>query len=195
MNRAIKPLVLACLAVSTLLTVSCASGPGGTTGIDSTIDARVLQAKSQAALDKLYHNNPTALLLAKNADGVLVFPKITKGGLLIGGALGDGALFERNNPTGFYRSISASYGLQFGLQKYGYALFLMDDKALNTLKRSGGWEAGSSPNLVVLNQGSSASLTTTTANKGIYAIGFDYLGLMAGLSLEGTKVTRLNIEP
>lgn len=164
-------------------------------GIPSKVDHEALGANSRAALDKLYKSNPTALLLARNAEGVLVFPKITKGGLLIGGAYGDGSLFQRNNETGFYRSISASYGLQFGLQKYGYALFLMDEAAVRSLNSSGGWEIGSDPNLVVIDQGFSTTLSTTTAHTGTYAIGFDYKGLMAGLGLQGTKITRLNIGP
>jgi lipid-binding SYLF domain-containing protein len=195
MQGALKPLVLTILTALTLLSASCASGPGGDRGIVSTTDARQIESKARAALDRLYRNNPAALSLAQSAQGVLVFPEMLKGGLVLGGSLGDGALYQRNSPTSYYRSISASYGLQAGLQKYGYALFLMDDEALQSLNESGGWELGSSPNLVLVDKGVSASLSTTTVNKGTYAFGFDHKGLMAGIGLQGTKITRLNIEP
>ena len=129
------------------------------------------------------------------AKGVLVFPEVTKGGFVVGGAWGDGALYERNKPTGYYRTIQASYGLQAGLQKYGYALFLMDDAALRNLNKSGGWELGSAPNITVVDTGAAISLSTTTLTKGTNVVFFDQKGLMAGLGIQGTKVTRLNIQP
>ena len=183
------------LSVLVLLTVSCASGPGGSRALVSDTDARKIEAKSRAALDKLYRTNPKALQLAENAEGVLVFPDIVKGGFVVGGAGGDGALYQRNRPTGYYRSVAASYGLQAGLQKYGYALFLMDDQAMQSLNKTGGWEVGSAPGLAVLDKGWSGSLSTTTLKKGSKAIFFDQKGLMAGLGMQGTKITRLAIQP
>ena len=179
----------------TLLTVSCATGPGGSHALVSNADARKIDRKSRDALEGLYRTNPKARALAANADGVLVFPEIIKGGLVWGGAYGDGTLYQSNRATGYYRSISASWGLQAGLQKYGYALFLMDDKALRALNATGGWEIGSAPNLTVIDKGAAGSLSTTTARKGTYAIFFNQKGLMAGLGLHGTKVTRLAIQP
>ncbi len=163
--------------------------------MESNTDARKIETQSRAALSKLYSENPRALRLSKKAEGVLVFPNIIKGGIGFGGGAGDGALFQRNRPTGYYRSISASYGLQLGLQKYGYALFLMDKAALSNLNRSGGWEVGSTPNLTVLDSGVAGSLTTTTVDSGTYAMFFNQKGLMAGLTIEGTKITRLDIKP
>jgi lipid-binding SYLF domain-containing protein len=178
----------------TLLTASCTSGPGGRDAIASNTDARGIERKSRTALEKLYQTNPKARTLANKAEGVLVFPDIVKGGLVWGGAYGDGALYQRNRATGYYRSISASWGLQAGLQKYGYALFLMDDKAMGALNASGGWEIGSAPNLTVVDKGMAGALSTTTLDKGTYAVFFDQKGLMAGLGLQGTKVTRLAIQ-
>ena len=161
----------------------------------SNADARKIESKSRAALEGLYRTNPKARKLGTHAQGVLVFPEIIKGGLGVGGAYGDGALYQRNRATGYYRSLSASYGLQAGLQKYGYALFLMDDQAMRALNASGGWEIGSAPSLTVIDKGAAGSLSTTTLNKGTYAVFFDQKGLMAGLGLQGTKVTRLAIKP
>jgi lipid-binding SYLF domain-containing protein len=82
--------------------------------------------------------------------------------------------------------------LQAGVQKFSYALFLMDDAAVRNINRTGGWELGSSPSLVVVDRGMAASLSTTTINSGTYAFFFDQRGLMAGLGLQGTKITRIH---
>jgi lipid-binding SYLF domain-containing protein len=126
---------------------------------------------------------------------VLVFPEIIRGGLVVGGAYGDGALYQQDRATGYYRSIAASYGLQAGFQKHGYAVFLMDDEAMRALNASDGWEIGSAPSLTVIDKGVAGSLSTTTLQKGTYAVFFDQKGLMAGLELQGTKITRLAIQP
>ncbi len=183
-------LLLPCFA---LLIPSCATGPGGIYALPSHADARKIDQKARAALDRLYSSNQRARELGARSQGILVFPDIIMGGLGIGGAWGDGALYLRDRPTGYYRSISASYGLQAGLQKYGYALFLVDEAAIQALNAAEGWEIGSAPNIVVVDKGIAESLSTTTLEGGTYAIFFDQRGLMAGLSLQGTKVTRLAI--
>lgn len=195
MKRLSRLLSLAIGSALALLTVSCATGPGGTHALASTTDARKIDQKSRAALEGLYRANPKARDLAARSQGILVFPDIVKGGVVIGGAYGDGTLYLRNRPAGYYRSISASYGLQAGLQKYGYVLFLMDEAAIRSLTASDGWEIGSAPNLVVIDKGAAGSFSTTTLEKGTYAVFFDQKGLMAGLGLQGTKVTRLAIQP
>jgi lipid-binding SYLF domain-containing protein len=194
-NKIKRLLAVTFLSALPFLAASCASGPGGSQGLTSSTDARKLDQKSRVALDNLYRSNPKARNLAANADGILVFPSIVKGGLMIGGAYGDGTLYQRNRSTGYYRSFSASYGLQAGIQKYGYALFLMDEEAIRALNASGGWEIGGSPSLVVVDKGAAGSLSTTTLDKGTYAIFFDQKGLMAGLGLQGTKISRLAIRP
>jgi lipid-binding SYLF domain-containing protein len=94
--------------------------------------------------------------------------------------------------AGYYNTIQASYGLQAGLQKYGYALFLMDDSAIDWVNKSNGWELGTGPSIVVVDAGKAKSLTTTTMHSKIYVVFFDQKGLMGGLGLQGTKVTRIS---
>jgi lipid-binding SYLF domain-containing protein len=195
MHKITKPLSFVAIAAMTLLAASCASGPDGNRALNSSTDARKIEVSARTALDQLYRTNPQALLLAKHAQGVLVFPSITKAGFVFGAAGGDGALYQRNKATGYYRSISASWGLQAGIQKYSYALFLMDDNAIKALNKSGGWDLGASPNIVVVDKGISESLSTTTITKGTYMIAFGHKGLMAGVDVNGTKITRLNIHP
>ena len=142
------------------------------------------------ALEKLYSESETARVLGQKAKGILVFPEIVKGGFLIGGQYGEGGLLINKKLSGNYNTIQVSYGLQAGLQKYGYALFLMTESALKWLDKSDGWELGVGPTIVVVDQGVSKSMTTTTAKAEIYAFFFDQKGLMGGLGLQGTKITK-----
>jgi len=142
------------------------------------------------ALDKLYEREPGAKALGAKAKGILVFPSIVKGGLIIGGAYGTGALRVGGQTVGYYNTVSASYGLQIGAQKFGYAMFIMTDEALKYLENSNGWEIGVGPTVTVADAGFSSSFSTTTAKSSIYAFFFDQKGLMAGVGLQGTKITK-----
>jgi lipid-binding SYLF domain-containing protein len=153
------------------------------------------------ALEKLYAKSLAAKALGETAKGVLVFPGIVKGGFLVGGQFGEGALLKKKKSqtsaqvwsvTGYYNTIQVSYGLQAGIQKYGYALFFMTDSAMKWIDKSDGWEIGVGPSIVVMDIGAASSATTTTLKSEIYAFFFDPKGLMAGLGLQGTKITRIN---
>ena len=104
---------------------------------------------------------------------------------------GEGALLSGGRTLGYYNTAAASYGLQAGVQKFGYALFFMTDSSLGYLKKSGGWELGTGPSFVVVDAGMAKSMTTTTLRKDVYAFFFDQKGLMAGLGLQGSKITRI----
>src|SRR5262244_969698 len=144
------------------------------------------------ALTTLYKNTPGAKALADKAVAVLVFPSIVKGGFIIAGQFGDGALRKNGKTAGYYRSLAASYGFQAGAQSFGYVLFFMDDDSVRYLDRSDGWEVGTGPSLVVLDQGFGKNFSTTTLQKGVYAYIFNQKGLMGGVGIQGTKITRIN---
>lgn len=158
----------------------------------SAATAAQLTADGQAALNRLYSQSERATRYAKEARAVLVFPKIIKAGLLIGGQGGEGVLFVHGRPTGYYKIHAVSYGLQAGGQSFSYALFLMNDAALRYLNKSDGWAIGSGPSVVVVDKGAAKSTTSTTVAKDVYAFPFGQKGLMAGLGLEGSKITRIN---
>jgi lipid-binding SYLF domain-containing protein len=151
-----------------------------------------LNRESEAALHTLISTNPAAATVAKNAKAVLIFPNIVKAGLIFGGAYGEGELKVGGNLDGYYNSVSASWGLQAGGQSYGYAVFLMNDSALKYVHESHGWEIGTGPTIVVVNEGVAKNLTSSTLQKDAYAFIFDQQGLMASLSIEGTKVSRIH---
>ena len=151
-----------------------------------------LNASGQAALHRLYSQSDRARRYARDAHAILVFPKIVKAGLLIGGQGGEGVLFVHGRPTAYYKIGAVSYGLQAGGQSFSYALFLMNDGALRYLNKSDGWAIGSGPSVVVMDKGVAKSTTSTTVAKDVYAFPFGQKGLMAGLGLEGSKITRIN---
>lgn len=152
--------------------------------------ARNIDRDVNIALQKLYQSTPAAKNLAKIAKGILVFPNIIKGGLIIGGQYGEGALRVRGKTTGYYKTVAGSYGLQIGAQSFGYALFFLDNEGLKYLKKSEGWEVGVGPNLVIVDEGMARSLTTTTVKSGVYAFFFNQQGLMAGIGIQGSKITQ-----
>ena len=149
-----------------------------------------ISKNAKAALRSLYSSSPAARAVGKNAKAVLVFPSVVKGGFLVGVQRGDGALISHGRTVGYYNTTAASYGLQAGLQKFGYAMFFMNDASLNYLRKSGGWEVGSAPSLVVVDTGMAKSLSSTTLKKGIYVFFFNQKGLMGGLGLQGAKITQ-----
>ena len=153
--------------------------------------AAEIDQSARAGLRRLYASTPSARSVGQRARGVLVFPRIIKGGFIVGAQGGEGALLSGGRTRGYYNTVAASYGLQAGVQKFGYALFFMTDSALAYLNKSGGWELGTGPSVVVVDTGMAKSLTTTTLRKGVYAFFFDQRGLMAGLGLQGSKITRI----
>lgn len=154
--------------------------------------AAEIDASARQALRDLYASTPAARVLGEKARGILVFPSIVKGGFIFGAEYGNGALFRHGRLTGFYNTTGASYGFQAGVQKYGYALFLMTDGALRYLDQSKGFELGAGPSLVVVDTGFAKKLTSTTLQNDMYAFIFNQQGLMGGVSLQGTKVTRIH---
>jgi lipid-binding SYLF domain-containing protein len=142
------------------------------------------------ALQKLYASVPVAKRIGAQARAVLVFPHIVKAGFLVGGQYGEGALVQGGKIVGHYNSVAGSYGLQAGVQKFGYALFLMNDKALAYLDNSDGWEIGVGPSIVIVDQGKAKTMTSTTLRDDVYAFIFSQKGLMAGLGIQGSKITK-----
>lgn len=155
-----------------------------------TSDPQLDQAAA-TALRRLVAGNEAARLLNQKAVAVLVFPKIVKAGFLVGGAYGEGALRRDGRTLGYYHSAAASYGLQAGVQWFGYALFFMNEGAVKYLDDSAGFEVGVGPSVVVVDQGVAKKVSSTTLTQDVYAFIFNQKGLMAGLGIEGSKITRI----
>ena len=180
--RVIRTALILVLAIAAL-TYSAAVRPASADELDDD---------AAAALRSLYEGSPAARVLGEKALGILVFPNIVKAGFLFGAQFGEGTLFQGGRKVANYRSVAGSYGFQAGVQAFGYAMFLMTNSALQYLNTSGGWEVGVGPSLVVVNTGIARDITTTTIQSDIYAFVFDQRGLMGGVGIQGSKITRVN---
>jgi lipid-binding SYLF domain-containing protein len=150
-----------------------------------------LESSSKRALDKLVAQAPGASALNSKAVAVLVFPSITKAGFMVGGQFGEGVLWRKGKPVGYYNTAGASYGLQAGAQQYGYAMFFMNQKALDSLNATQGFEVGVGPSVVVVDSGMAKNVTSGTLTEDIYAFVFAQKGLMAGIGIQGNKITKI----
>lgn len=146
---------------------------------------------AEAALKKLYASEPAAKLLGEKAKGILVFPNIVKGGFMVAAQYGEGVLIQNGQVAGHYNTIAGSYGFQAGAQAFGYAMFLMTDKAIEYLDKSSGWEVGVGPSIVLVKKGMGKAITTTTIKDDVYAFIFNQKGLMGGAGVQGSKITKI----
>ena len=151
-----------------------------------------LTSESRAALSQLKSQNSAAAKVSSRALAVLVFPNVVKAGFMVGAQEGQGILFVQGRLDGRYRTVAASYGFQAGVQKYGYALFFMNQRAVDWINNTRGWEIGTGPSVVLVDKGMARSFTSDTLHSGIYAFTFDQRGLMAGLGVQGSKITRID---
>ena len=183
-----------CLALFLVLLAAGCLGPRDNSGGNplSASDEANMDSSATWALNELYAGNSAARELGRKAKAVLVFPDVVKGGFMIGGQVGNGVLRRKGRTIGYYNLTAASYGFQAGLQSFGYALFLMNDSAIQYLNASGGWEVGVGPSLVVVDEGMAQTMTSTTLRHDVYAFVFGQHGLMAGAGLQRSKITRLD---
>ncbi|RAI63164.1 twin-arginine translocation pathway signal protein [Pseudomonas fluorescens] len=170
------------LATASLASAGFLNNAGAATAED-------LNADSRQALQTLYKTHPFSETISHKAKAVLVFPKIIKAGLVFGGSYGEGVLMKGAKVENYYNSVSGSWGLQAGAQSYGYVVFLMTDKAVKYVAETKGWEIGVGPTVVVVDEGAAKNLSSSTLKDDAYAFIFDQQGLMAGVSIEGTKIS------
>jgi lipid-binding SYLF domain-containing protein len=150
-----------------------------------------LDRSARSVLNQLVASNANAKKLSEKAVATLVFPVVTKAGFIVGGQYGDGVLFKQGRPAAYYNTAGGSYGLQAGAQQYGYVMFFMKESALNALDSTQGFEVGVGPSVVLVDQGVAASTTTINAQDDIYAFITAQKGLMAGIGIQGNKITKL----
>jgi lipid-binding SYLF domain-containing protein len=173
------------VALATVVSLSFAAAAQAASAED-------LNRDSAQALRNLTQTNRTANDIARNARAVLVFPNIVKAGLVFGGAYGEGTMMKGSRVVDYYNSVSGSWGLQAGAQSYGYVVFLMNDKAVDYIEKTAGFEIGVGPTVVVVDEGVAKNLSTSTLKDDAYAFIFNQQGLMAGISIEGTKISRID---
>lgn len=150
------------------------------------IDARV-----EEALTTLYAQSGAAKDLAYRAEGVLVFPNVIKGGFILGGEYGEGALLMNGKVVDYYNIVSAALGVVAGLQAKSEVILFMDEKALNTFRASRGWTVGGDADVALATLGTGGTVDFLNMRSPVVAFVFANRGLMVNLSIDGSKVTRI----
>jgi lipid-binding SYLF domain-containing protein len=151
----------------------------------------VLEAEANAAL-AVFKSKPGAANFLSQIKGYLVFPSVIKGGFVVGGEYGEGVLRVNNRTIGYYSIASGSIGFQAGLQEASYLIAFVSQRALDNFIKSDGWEAGVDGTITLVTWGAGKDISSISYEKPIYGFVFDSKGLMGGVSLEGTKFTRIN---
>ncbi|MFL6699811.1 MAG: YSC84-related protein [Vitreoscilla sp.] len=159
----------------------------------STAESRhAVDASYQETLDRLYATTPGSRELVSKARGVLVFPRVISAGLVIGGAYGEGQLRERGRVEGYYRTTTGSVGWQIGAQSRALVFLFMTEDALQRFKAGHGWSAGVDASVALLTVGANGAIDANAERAPTVAFVMTNAGIMAGATLEGTKVTRID---
>lgn len=173
------------LATAAIVAVSIMNQAGAATAED-------LDKYSRQALQTLYKTEPLAEQMSRTAKAMLVFPNVIKAGLVFGGSYGEGVMIKGSKVVDYYNSITGSWGLQAGAQSYAYVVFLMTDDAVRYVENTKGWELGVGPTIVAVDEGVAKNLSTSSLKDDAYAFIFSQEGLMAGVSVEGTKISKIS---
>ena len=159
--------------------------------IDQENQGSIINRDAEIALQNLFEIDPNTISIYKNAPATLIIPRITKAGVVLGGAYGEGVLRINEAPVDYYSLASASYGFQIGAQQYSNIIFFMTEEALQKFRVKDGWELGADAEVVFRDKGYSIGVSSKTISKPVYAVVFDQKGLLAGTSLVGAKFSRL----
>ena len=182
-SRITKTFILIVCVTATLGFVSA--------GVSHAKTAKEIDASVDASLERFHKEVKGAEEFLKSAKGVLVLPGVIKGGLIIGGEYGEGALRIGGKTVDYYSTAAASYGFQLGGQKKDIILVFMQEESLNKFHESSGWKAGVDGSVALVNLWAAASLDTAKMKEPIVGFVFGQKGLMYNLTLEGSKFTKL----
>lgn len=162
---------------------------------DDASDRAKIDADVKEAVANLYKTVGGSKELAQKSKGMLVFPSVVKAGLGVGGQYGKGALLIKGRPVGYYSTAAASFGFQAGAQARSLVFMFMTDEALQKFQNSKGWDVGGDATVTAVKTGVNGALDFSTVNQPVVAIAYANSGLMADLSLKGTKVSKLDLAP
>ncbi len=128
----------------------------------------------------------------KQAAGYLVFPRVIKVGIGIGAETGEGALRVGGKTVDYYRTTSGSIGFQLGAQAKAIVIAFMTQESLDKFRNSAGWKVGVDGSVAVIDVGAGKTIDTTNIKDPVVGFIFDSKGLMYNLTLEGSKIHKLN---
>jgi len=186
-----RSFIVATMGLVTTSVIGCESTPS--TPQEAASKRREIDAGVDSALAQLYAANPSARQLGSKAEGILVFPNMTKAGLVVGGEYGEGALRVREQTVGYYSATAGSIGLQAGAETKSVIMMFMSKPALDKFRQSEGWTAGADASVALINTGASGSVDTQTATQPVVGFVQTKSGLMFDASIDGTKISPLKV--
>lgn len=182
----------ASMVALTILTTTGCTTTSGNMG-DPAAQRKAIDSAADSALDRLFKEVPGSQDLVKSAQGVLVFPTFVSAGFIVGGAHGRGVMREGGKSTGYFSMTEGSFGWLAGAQSQAVFILFMTEDALKQFKASNGWTAGVDGSVAVLSAGANAQVTTQTAQQPVVGYVLTNAGLMANVSVNGSRITPLNI--
>lgn len=177
------------LALNLMLALVLLAGAPRDAGAAS---ARAIDADVDHALSHFYRSVGGARELVRDAAGVLVFPSVIKAGFGVGGEYGEGALRRGGYTEGYYNTVSASFGFQLGAQARTVIILFMSEEALGSFRRKQGWKVGVDGSVALITVGVGGSIDSNQIKKPVIGFILDQKGLMYNLTLEGSKITRID---
>lgn len=180
------------LAISLALSGCTTTSNAPDTMARQTEKRHIIDAGADSTLARLYSIAPGSRELVGKSRGMLIFPLVLDAGFGLGGQYGEGALRVGGRSVGYYSTVTASVGLQVGAQSRAIVFLFMTESALDRFRNSEGWSAGGDASVAVLKIGANGNVDTGTATGQVDAFVLTNGGLMAGATVDGTKVTRLN---
>jgi lipid-binding SYLF domain-containing protein len=191
MNEQRRQVLVAGAGLMVLGATGCTT-PSDASG-DPAARRQAIDSAADSALTRLYAQHGGTKELIASARGVLIFPSFVSAGFIIGGGSGQGVLRKGGKSSGYFRMTEASAGLLAGAQSQAVFLLFMTDEALKRFEDSRGWTAGADASVSMINVGANAQVTTQTARQEVIGFVMTNAGLMGNVSLNGNRVTRLEI--
>jgi lipid-binding SYLF domain-containing protein len=182
----------ASMVALTILTTTGCTTTSGNKG-DPAAQRQAIDSAADSALDRLYKEVPGSQDLVKSAHGVLVFPTFVSAGFIVGGAHGRGVMREGGKSTGYFSMTEGSFGWLAGAQSQAVFILFMTEDALKRFQASNGWTAGVDGSVAILSAGANAQVSTQTAQQPVVGYVLTNAGLMANVSVNGSRITPLNI--
>jgi lipid-binding SYLF domain-containing protein len=179
------------MVVSLLASMGCTTTSGQSA--DPAARRQTIDAGVDQALSQLQREIPTSQGLVSSAKGVLVFPSVLTGGFIVGASHGQGALRKAGKTAGYFSTTALSVGLLAGAQSKAVFILFMTEDALARFEASQGWTAGVDGSVALITVGAAAQVTTQTGQQPIVGFILTNAGLMANLSLDGTRIARLSL--
>ncbi len=152
-----------------------------------------INTNANTTLSRLYKSTPDARSLVERAKGVLVFPTVLSAGFVIAAEHGNGVLRVNGRNEGYYSTSAGSIGFQAGAQSKAIVLLFMTQEALNKFRNSNGWTVGADATVALANVGANGKIDTNTAQQSVVGFVLTNAGLMAGVSLEGAKIQKVQL--